>query len=262
VSAPSPERALRLALIGWGLGDLALGRSRAAVAWLALEAVLLAATASATLLLSDTTWYLVPYLLGVAFLVIWAGKAVATHRRAQHLQGAAPTNQPKSPAATIAWLTLPLLAWGTGFWLIAGEGATPAAVMDRFVTRWADIVPIQSGPITGRLGDELPVERAAALALFELQELCDAGRLADDCDAAPENLLRDVRVTITQSDDTHATAEADVVDFRRRPSTLFGIFQGSEMVPVPVTSVLTLRLEAQPTVLGAREWVLVNATAE
>jgi hypothetical protein len=247
VTAPTPERALRLALIGWGLGDLAMGRSRAAAAWLALEAILLAATAAATLLLAETTWYLVPYLLGVAFLVIWAGKAVATYRRAQHLHGAAPTNQPRSPAATVAWLTLPLLAWGTGFWLVAGSAATPAAVVDGFVSEWAE-------PGEGPLD-------AGAAALARLRQLCSAGVLAADCDEAPENLLRDVRVSIVQTDDTHAVAEADLVEYRRRPSSLFGIFSGSELVPVPIESVLTLHLEARPAFLGAREWAIVNAEA-
>ena len=72
-----PERALRLALVGWGLGDLAMGRRRAAIAWLAAEALAISVLAAATSLLADTTWYLSPYLLGVAFLVAWAAKAVA-----------------------------------------------------------------------------------------------------------------------------------------------------------------------------------------
>jgi hypothetical protein len=258
VTSPTPERALRLALVGWGLGDLAMGRTSAAAAWLALEAILLAATAAATLLLADTTWYLVPYLLGVGFLVIWAGKAVATYRRAQQLDGAAPTNQPKSPAATVAWLTLPLLAWGTGFWLVAAGAATPAAVMDRFVSYWSELEPHAPAPTTGH---GPAVDPAAAEALYRLQELCDAGRLAADCDVAPENLLRDVRISITETDDTHAVAEAELVEYRRRPSTLFGIFQGSELVPVPVESILRLDLEAQPAFLGAREWAIVNAEA-
>jgi hypothetical protein len=261
VSAPTPERALRLAIVGWGLPDLAMGRTRAGAAWLALELLSAAAIVATSLLLADTTWYLVPYLLGVAFLVVWAAQAVAAYRRARSLQ-AASTAAPRSPAATIAWLALPLLAWGTGFWLFAAEAATPAAVLDRFVSRWADLEPMEPpGPILGRMSGGPFVDREAAYALYRLQELCDAGRLADDCGDATENLLRDVRVTITGLDGTHATADAELVDYQRRPSRLFGIFEGSELVPVPVESVLRLELEAVAAALGAREWVIVNAAA-
>jgi hypothetical protein len=242
-----PERALRLAMVGWGLGDLAMGRRQAAFVWLAAEAVAIAVLAAATILLADTTWYLVPYLLGVAFLVAWAAKAIATFRRARALQGAAPTAEPRSPAATIAWLAVPLLAWGTGFWLIAAERATPAAVVDRFVADWADREP--------------EVMDAPAAALANLRGMCTAGLLASDCDDATENLLRDVRFSITEQGATFATVEAEVVEFQRRPTEVFGIFDGSELVPVPIASVLRLELEAQPAALGSREWVIVNATA-
>jgi hypothetical protein len=258
--SPTPERALRLALVGWGLGDLAMGRRRSGMAWLALEIVALAILTAATLLLADTTWYLLPFLLGVAFLVAWAGKAVTTYRRARALQGAAPTAPHRSPAATIAWLAGPLLAWGTGFWLVAAERATPAAVVDRFVSHWSELEPMS--PVAfERLGGGPFADREAAQALYRLQQLCDAGQLPDDCGEATENLLRDVRFTVTERDATHATAEAELVEFRRRPSTLFGIFEGSELVPFPIASVLELRLEARPAALGSREWVIVNATA-
>lgn len=242
-----PERALRLALVGWGLGDLAMGRRRAAIAWLAAEALAISVLAAATILLSDTTWYLVPYLGGVAFLVAWAAKAVATFRRARALQGAAPSGQPRSPAATIAWLALPLLLWGTGFWLIAAERATPAAVVDRFVADWPDREP--------------EVMDAPAAALANLRTMCAAGLLADDCGDATENLLRDVRFSITAQGASYATVEAEVVEFQRRPTKVFGIFEGSELVPVPVASVLRLDLVARPAALGSREWMIVNATA-
>ncbi|HEX6129985.1 MAG TPA: hypothetical protein VF071_13275 [Candidatus Limnocylindria bacterium] len=260
MSAPTPERAMRLALIGWGLADLAMGRTRRGVAWLALELIMIAAIVATSVLLADTTWYLAPYLLGVAFLALWAAHAVRAYHRARSLQGAS-TAAPRSPAATIAWLTLPLLAWGTGFWLFAAEAATPAAVMDRFVSRWADLEPMSPGPLLIRLQGMDEVERAAAIALYRLAERCEAGLLADDCGDATENLLRDVRVTIAERDGTHASAEAELVQYRRVPTNLFDVFEGSELVPVPVASVLRLELEAVPAALGSREWTIVNAEA-
>jgi hypothetical protein len=248
-----PERALRLALVGWGLGDLAMGRRRAAIAWLAAEVVAIAILAAATILLADTTWYLVPYLGGVAFLVAWAAKAVATFRRARALQGAAPTAQPRSPAATIAWLALPLLLWGTGFWLIAAERATPAAVLDRFLATVADV---EAEPMPSH--DRSAMEHAAFAALDALQGMCDAGRLADDCADARVNLLRDVRITIVRDSGSEASAEVALVEFQRQPTKVFGIFDGSESVPVPVRSVLRVGLEAQPAALGSRAWAIVS----
>ena len=259
MTAPTPERALRLALIGWGLPDLAMGRTRAGAAWLALQLIMIAAIVATTVLLADTTWYLVPYLLGVAFLVLWAVNAVRAYHGARSLQ-AASTATPRSPAATIAWLTLPLLAWGTGFWLFAAEAATPAAVMDRFVSRWADLEPLEPAAFERISGGPF-VDREAAYALYRLQQRCESGLLADDCGDATENLLRDVRITIAGRDGTHASAEAELVQYRRVPTTLFGIFSGSELVPVPVASVLRLELEAVPAALGSREWTIVNAEA-
>jgi hypothetical protein len=155
---------------------------------------------------------------------------------------------------------VPLLAWGTGFWLVAAEAATPGAVIDRFVSSWGELVPTAPGGVEGAEGEPF-IDREAAEALYNLQLLCDAGGLADDCDEAPENLLRDVRVMITEHDPTHATAEAELVEYQRHPSKLFGIFEGSDVVPVPVASVLRMELEALPAALGSREWVIVNANA-
>ncbi|HEX2194922.1 MAG TPA: hypothetical protein VHK63_08230 [Candidatus Limnocylindria bacterium] len=251
----TPERALRLALVGWGLGDLAMGRMRAGMAWLSLEAILLAATTAATLLLAETTWYLAPFLLGVAFLAIWAAKAVATYRHARSLRDAAPMAPQRSPALTIAWLAIPLLAWGTGFWLLAAEHATPAAVVDRFVARWPD-VDVPSAIVSYRGPD---VDRVGGMALAELTRLCALGRLADDCADAPQNLLRDVRVSVEAIDTTHAVAVAELVEYRQESTRLLGIFEAGELVPVAVASVLRLELEALPAALGSREWVIVNA---
>lgn len=261
MSAPAPERALRLSLIAWGLGDLSMGR-RSGFAWLALEALMLAALVATTLLWADTTWYLLPFLLGVAFLVVWAAQAVLAYRRARLLQAASPAAPPRSPAAVIAWLTIPLLAWGTGFWLIGAGGASPSAALDAFVTRWPAFQPrpSQEGDAPTTLG-AAAIDRQAAIALFRLQELCDQGELADDCDAATKNLLRDVRVSINRTDGGSVTAVAELVRYQQFPSRFLGIFQGADLRPVPVEVVLALDLRAQPAFWGADRWTIVNASA-
>jgi hypothetical protein len=262
VTPPAPERALRLALIGWGLGDLAMGRQIAGYGWLGLEILMLTLTTAAAILLADTTWYLLPYLLGVAFLALWAAQAVRAYRGAQRMQAASGPSRPRSPAATVAWLTIPLLAWGAGFWIIGADAATPATVVDEFMTRWPAAVGAASDEAYAGIAQDPAVLSALAdEALDTLQSMCDSGQLAADCDAADENLVRDVRVTVTYQNDTRATADAELVRYERVPTTVLGIFEGTETVPVPVATVLRLDLEAVPAALGARRWVIVNAEA-
>jgi hypothetical protein len=257
VTDAAPGRVLRLAILGWGLGDLALGRRLAGAVWLIAEAAALAAVAALTALFADTTWYLLPFLAGMGFIVAWAAQAVAAYRRARRSGGAYPTAPTGSSAAAVAWLAVPLLAWGTGFWLFGAEAATPGAVLDRFVTAWptADArawdASLAERPT--RLGD------AAAAARERLRELCAGGMLAEDCGEAPENLLHDIRVRITAETSASATALAEVVRFERRPSRFLGIFDASELVPVPTEPILRLELATRPAWLGAARWTIVNA---
>ena len=260
MSDAAPGRVLRLAVMGWGLGDLALGRHLAGAAWLIAEATALAAIVAATLSFADTTWYLLPFLGGMAFIALWTAQAVAAYRRAQRLGGAVPPTSSGSPAATVAWLTIPLLAWGTGFWLFAADAATPGAVLDRFVTAWpAAELRAWDPPLADRPGDLLD---AAGAARDRLRQLCAQGRLADDCGEAPENLLRDIRVRITAETATTASAVAEVVRFERRPSRFLGIFDATELVPEPIERILRLDLAARPAGLGAASWRIVNAEAD
>jgi len=100
---------------------------------------------------------------------------------------------------------------------------------------------------------------AAAIARERLGELCVAGMLADECGETPENLLHDIRVRITAETATSATALAEVVRFERRPSRFLGIFEASELVPVPTEPILRLELAARPAALGSARWTIVNA---
>lgn len=265
MTSPAPGRVLRLALVAWGLGDLALGHSVAGVAWLGTEAIAIAALVVTSVLFIDTSWYLLPFMVGVAFLVIWAAQAVLAFRRAQRVQDAVPPTPARSPALGIAWLTLPLLVWGTGFWVVAAASATPDAVMDRFVTGWAQAVT-EGGEASAAFYESVsdsPAELAAAATagLAHLAELCRAGELADDCDAAPENLLRDVRVSIERDASDRAVAVAELVDYVRQPTTILGFIQASELVPVPTETILTAELATTPAALGAVRWTIVNAEA-
>lgn len=265
MSAASPGRALRLSLLAWGLGDIGLGRTTRGLAWLAAEVVALALVVAGSLLLADTTWYLVPFLAGMGFIGLWAAQAIWAYRSAARDQ-AEPMEGPPEPspatgrrAAAVTWLTLPLLAWGTGFWLVAADAASPAAVLDRFVTAWPrlDSEPLDPGLAV----DRQAVSRAGADALERLDALCAAGRLPDDCGDADAALLRDVRMRLAEVDGSRATAVAEVVRYERRDARFLGIFAGSELVPVPVESVLRLELGTREAALGSQRWVILNAEA-
>lgn len=259
MTGAAPGRVLRLAILGWGLGDLAMGRRVAGTTWLIGEAVGLAVVAATTFLFADTTWYLVPFLAGMIFIAVWTAQAIAAYRRAERSGAAFPTAPTGSSAIAVAWLTIPLLAWGTGFWLFAAQSATPGAVLDRFVTAW----PTADERTWDDSLSERPAQLtdAAALARVRLAVMCEAGMLADDCDEMPESLLHDIRVRISAETSTRVTAVAEVVRFERRPSRFLGIFAASELVPVPTQPVLRLELAARTSALGAARWKIVNAEA-
>jgi hypothetical protein len=262
VSDAAPGRVLRLSLVAWGLGELAMGRRYAGSTWLLAEAVGLALIGLASWLLLDTTWYLLPFLLGMAFIGVWSVQAVLSYGRAQRLAGqATPPTARRSPAAVAAWLTLPLLAWGTGFWLVAADRASPAAVVDRVLSDWADAAAGQ--PVAWDLagaGDSAALSSTMAAATARLRGLCAAGTLPADCDDDPGTVLRDVRFRIDASGQDAAVAVAEVVRFERRPTSVLGIFPASELVPVALQEILRLDLVARPAALGSQRWTVVAAS--
>jgi hypothetical protein len=259
VSEAAPGRVLRLGVVAWGLGELAMGRRYVGSSWLVAEAIGLATVALATYLLADTTWYLVPFLAGMVFIAVWALQAIAAYRRAQRQQhGASPAAPSRSPAAAAAWLTVPLLVWGTGFWLFAAEAASPAAVLDRFVGAWTQIA---DGAHDAALAqDPVALSGAAAEAVTRLRQLCAGGSLPDDCGDAPENLLRDVRFRLDAAGEHNASAVAELVRFERRPARFLGLFEATELIPVPVEAILRLELVARPSALGSERWTVLNAS--
>lgn len=252
-------RALRLALLAWGLGDLALGRRGIGLAWLAAEVAAVAGVAGLTLAYGDTSWYLLPFLAGAAFLVLWATQATLAYRAAQ-----APVPDDDeiltsggSPATALVWLTIPMLVWGAGFWLVAGAAASPAAVVDRFVTQWPDVADGRGAWADGLAADPAALTDAAEASVSSL-----AARCAQDTEAEcaqTEVLLRGVRVRISEGGERGATAVAELVRYERRAASILGIFGTTELVPVPVAEILKLTLAAEAAPFGGERWTVVNA---
>ncbi|MDQ2674763.1 MAG: hypothetical protein M3Y40_08910 [Chloroflexota bacterium] len=244
MSSPDPGNVLRRALVAWGWGHLVIGDSLLGRALLVAEAVALLLVAWLTVGLADSSAYLVPFLAGIGFLAVWGWQAVHAYRAAQARQPARPPTPERSPATAIGWLSIPLLAWSTGFWLIGADAATPAATLDRFVSAWTSDAVRGAGFPDG-------VVRAAEDA-------------ADRLGTGPDR-YHDVRFSIASESDGHATAIGEAIHFERRATRLFGIFPGSELVPVGDEELLTLELEARPVELpgggdiGAVRWELVDA---
>lgn len=245
MTAPDPGRVLRRGLIAWGLGHLQIGRTRIGRGLLLAELVAGLLVAWLTVGLAETTAYLVPFIAGMAFIVAWAWQAVHAYRSARALLPARPPTPERSPAAAIGWLSLPLLVWGTGFWLIGAGAATPAAVLDRFVTAWTDDELNETWPAS-------VVEEANAAA----------ATLGSGSDR-----FRDIRFSVIRRGAEQATAVAEAIHFERRESRFLWIFPGSQLVPVADELLLTLDLASRPVELpgggdiGARRWDLVDADA-
>ncbi|MEO7295652.1 MAG: hypothetical protein ABIZ57_05880, partial [Candidatus Limnocylindria bacterium] len=208
MTAPDPGRVLRRALIAWGLGHLAIGHDRIGYGLLAGEVVSILLVGWLTIGLADTSAYLVPFIAGVAFIVAWTWQAVHAYRGAHALQAARPPTPERSPAAAIGWLSLPLLIWGTGFWLVGAHAATPASVLDEFVTDWS----------AGELGPNWPAAVRAGAAAAE-------GNLGSGSDR-----FRDLRLEVLEMSGPRATAAAEAIHYERRASRFLWIFPGSELV--------------------------------
>lgn len=258
MTSAAPGRVLRLAVIGWGFGHLALGRRRTAAAWLAAEVAALVAVAATTVLWAQTTWYLVPFLAGSLFIGLWVVQATLAYRAAQASAAALPPTPRGSPAGVAAWLTVPMLVWGTGFWLIGASAGSPQAVLDRFVTAWPEVTSGEHGWDDGLALRPAQLTSASGGVRQQLEALCASGALAEDCATAPKALLRDVRIRLLEQDATHALALAEVVRYERVPTTLLGIFPGTEQVAIPTHSLLRLELETRAAA-GAERWLIVNA---
>ena len=264
VQAPAdPGRVIRLALVAWGLGDFALGRRSAALAWLILEIVAAALVAYLFIGLADTTWYLIPFVAGALFLVAWAVQAALAYRAAVRNIKQSGHAAPRAAAAWMAWLTIPLLLWGAGFWLASGSGTSPAAAVDRFESSWPGLA--SGGVLDPDLRADSRLTAAASDALQTLNRLCAQGSLTTDCSTGSRNLVRNVRISVTSDGADAAIATVSVVSFEQRPSRFLGIFTGTDLVPTPRRTLLTLRLRGSPVAfpgevqLGARTWQIIDA---
>ena len=232
--------------MAWGSGHLLLGRTAVGRALLLAELVSVLLLVWLTVGLADSSAYLVPFLAGIGFLIAWGWQAVDAYRSAQAAQPARTVAPERSPATAIGWLSIPLLVWGAGFWLIGAHAATPAATLDRFVSAWT------AGELEA--GDWPP-------------SVIEAASEAEDSLGTGPDRFQDVRFSIVGASDDDASAVGESVHFERQETTVLVVFSGTELVPVADERLLSLELVALPVELpgggdvGAVRWELVDATS-
>jgi hypothetical protein len=257
-SAADPGRALALSLLVWGAGLIRLGKP---VGWLlvGLEVLWIAALGLSIGLLPTDEW-VVCYLLLAAFIVLWVGQAIWAYRVARRLSG-------RTTGA--AWLLAAapvLIVVLTGFWLVAGALASPAATFQRYVGAWqrddvAAAAPLFATPevaqqLTARWSteDKLITSRVAAL---------NAANPKLDLNAQdPRSNLRFVEQPVSAD---AAAFEVQVVHDVSVPSTFLGFIPASrtETQVLAVLGHVTLGrypIEGPLATTGAGIWQINGAT--
>jgi hypothetical protein len=143
-------RVVALALLGWGLGHVAMGDRRG---WLllALEAIALVLIIGVGLPRIEGDAVDGLFLAIVLFFALWIAQAVHAHGHAVRA-GAAPGG-----AMALLLLLLPVAAVVfSAFWMVGGSAATASAAVDRYVEAWRRDRPGQA--------DRLLLEPAGAAA--------------------------------------------------------------------------------------------------
>ncbi|HSH22104.1 MAG TPA: hypothetical protein VK992_05800 [Candidatus Caenarcaniphilales bacterium] len=238
---PSAAAVLRRALIGWGLGHVALGDRRGwlllAVHLLALGALLLV---GATLIEGSRWIVLLPALLLI--VAAWVAQAVHAHQRALDL-GAAPGGE-----LQIA-LLLPLIVAGvTLFWLVGGHHASPTATLQQYVAAWRSERPAVAAALFAE-----PLEEAALAAAWQRHEEYVTQRVAEAAAAfgsfsgldprQPFNGLRFVEL-VEERTANSAVFAIEITRRERIETTLFGILPTATQQTVVVERIGTVRVAA------------------
>ena len=135
-SAPIPPTTAALrSLVVPGLGLLASGDRMAAAIAMATVASLTVALL-AVLPYAGGTWVVVPFVIGSAVTIAWAGQAVAAWRRAAWRS----ERLGLAPGGGLVLLAIaPLVALSSStFWAFAGDGASPGARTAAYLSAWWD----------------------------------------------------------------------------------------------------------------------------
>ncbi|HUG48785.1 MAG TPA: hypothetical protein VMP67_10285 [Candidatus Limnocylindria bacterium] len=241
---PAAAAVLRRSLLVWGLGHLALGDRRG---WLLLllQPLALGAVAGVSVLLLDTTRWIVVFPCLTLLIALWLGQAIHAHQRALAL-GAQSGGE-----LQLAWAMPIVVAVLTAFWLFGGDHGSPAATLQEYVAAWHAgrseearalfVDPPAAAELAAawQAQDDYVSQRVGQAALMY-------GPASGLDPESPLAGLRYIEVESAGSPDT-AMVAVEIVRRQRVETALFGLIPTATQETVLVERAGVVRLRAVPT---------------
>ncbi len=260
----TPGGALRRSLVVWGWGQAAAGDRRA---WLLapIQALVVAVLVVVGPSLAGGTLVGVAFLLGVGLLVAWIAVALAAYRRAGRRRARIDLPAEDGGAIVLLWIAPLAIVVASLFWGLAGRGADPATVLDRYVADWRDGHPADAGALfVSPPGDDDQIADAWTRQSTALRNALVplAAQAPDDAGIDPDEAFTSIRWV-----DRGPTADGGrriAIEVARRDTvrgTLFGILPttSQRLVTLAEVGAAELRQVAVPgAVLGTSTWRIVG----
>jgi hypothetical protein len=188
------------------------------------------------------------FLALVVFFGLWGAQAIWAYR-----QSVAGGGLPGGAIAILALAPFAVAAF-SGFWLVAGTSATPAATLQRYVTAWRDARPADAAPLfePPRTADELRLDWRADDAYLRTRLLELSATLGPGSGLDPDAPFATLVVDAPGGPGAPppgevTTAELAIVRRERIRETLFGIFPTAAQRDVIVERVGRATLRAVPS---------------
>jgi hypothetical protein len=253
---PPAATVLRRALLVWGAGHLALGERLGWLLVLVQPVALAGLLLLAALVLDGSRWILLFPAVALV-LATWLGQAMHAQRLAIS-RGA----EPGGEFQIVVALPLVIIAL-SGFWLIGGGRASPAATVQHYVSAWQSDRPetvahlFAEPPSAQALGADWQSQRLRIERLVR-EAAARHGPLAGLNPNQPFNSLRFEEASRTA--DGRATVVVDVVRRRRVETSLFGLVPTATQETVRVERLGRISLRAHPA--RGPDWLPLDAIGQ
>ena len=227
----------------WGAGHVALGERAGWLLMAAQPLAIVTLVALAALLLEGSRWIILFPALAL-LVAVWLGQAMHAHRLAIRRGAAAGGEYQVALALPVVIVLL------SGFWLVGGGRATPAATVQHYVAAWqadrpdAAIALFAEAPASEQLAADWQAQRAHVARLVA-EAAARYGSLSGLDPAQPFNSLR-FEPSQVRPGTQQAEIVVDVVRRRRVETSLFGMVPTATQETVLVERIGRLLLRAQP----------------
>ncbi len=236
---------MRLAVVGWGLGHVALGLRRG---WLlfALQPLAIVVVFCLAAAFIDGTRWLVVFVPLVLLFVFWIGQALDAYQRALRAGHA-----PGGEWAIVAVLPVMLVVLTT-FWLLGGRHGSPSATLQAYTDAWTADRPDVAAQLfdTPRVPEDM--DRLWDAERSDLVERITAARaeFGPESGLDPTRPFNSLRFREVVAADGRVAMIGEIVRSRRVQTTLLGFIptagQATVVVEPDVTVWLTLRPQELP----------------